>query len=73
LRPFDETGIEATKAPIMIRVAPGGQYFTQDIVQSLGLPSTFLGWLSISSDNPVSIYNHRLMGDTGAIVPFRPR
>jgi len=71
---FDADGTPVLATPVRIRVAPGGQAFTEDIVTRLGLPSTFFGSMKIGSDAPVLVFNQqRTDGGTDAIVPVYPR
>jgi hypothetical protein len=73
LTAFNAGGTQATATPLVVQLAPGGQFFTDDIVSTSGLSSIFVGWMSISSDAPVAIYNHRRTGDLGAVVPVHTR
>ena len=50
-------------------VAPDGQYVTEDLAVSMGLPPVFLGWVQIQSTGTVLVHNHRRTGTAGGIVP----
>jgi hypothetical protein len=63
----------APLAPLVVTVSPGGQFFTENLAQSMGLPPVFYGWVSVRASAPVSIYNHRRAGNTGSTVPIRAR
>jgi hypothetical protein len=55
--------------PLVVTVAPNGQFFTEDAAGAMGLPPVFLGWISVRSDVPVLVYNQRRSGDAGDAVP----
>jgi hypothetical protein len=55
--------------PLTVTVAPNGQYFHDNLALDLGLPPVFLGSVTVQSDVPVLVYNHRMTGDGGSAVP----
>ncbi len=74
LLPFNANGTPALAAPVRVQVAGGGQLLTEDIVGLLGLPPTFAGSLTVSSNAPVVVFNQELAADnTGAVIPVRSR
>ena len=51
-----------------------GQFSTDDIAGFLGLPPTFSGSMTVSSDAGVVVFNQERTSDnTGAVVPVHPR
>jgi hypothetical protein len=66
---FNAGGTPTSATPFVVQVAPGGQFFTDDIVTAAGLSSIFVGWMSISADAPVALYNQSRTADTGAAMP----
>jgi hypothetical protein len=68
IAPFNATGGPPAQ-PLLVTVAPNGQFFTEDLAGAMGLPPVFLGWVSVRSDVPVLVYNQRRSGDTGDAVP----
>jgi hypothetical protein len=72
LAPVNASG-GAALTPLLVTVAPGGQFFTENLAQTMGLPPVFYGWVSVRASAPVSIYNHRRAGNTGTTVPIRAR
>jgi hypothetical protein len=67
---LNASGAPASAQPFVVSLAPNGQYFTEDLGGDLGLPPVFFGWLTVQSDVPVLVYNHRRTGDAGDVVPF---
>lgn len=65
---FNATGGSAT-TPLVVTLAPGGQFFSDNLARDMGLPAVFLGSLAVSSDSPVVVYNHRRTGQSGSAVP----
>jgi hypothetical protein len=59
----------APTAPFVVTLPPNAQFFTEDLVSAMGLPPLFLGSLTVRSDVPVLVYNHRRSGDTGDVIP----
>lgn len=69
LTAFDASGATALAAPLVVTVAPNGQYSTEDLANDIGLPAEFLGSVGVRSTAPVLVYNHRRMGQGGSTVP----
>jgi hypothetical protein len=67
---FNATGSPATSHPLVVTLAPHGQFFTANLAAAMGLPAVFLGWVAIQSDVPVGVYNHRRTGTVGSVVPL---
>jgi hypothetical protein len=63
------TGSPATSVPFVVTLQPHAQFFSANLALDMGLPPVFLGSLSIQSDAPVLVYNHRQIGDGGSVVP----
>jgi len=63
------TGSPATSVPFVVTVPPNGQFFSDNLALDMGLPPVFLGSVTIQSDVPVLVYNHRQIGDGGSTVP----
>jgi hypothetical protein len=63
------TGSPATPVPFVVTIAPHAQYFHDDLALDMGLPPVFLGSVTVQSDVPVLVYNHRMTGDGGSAVP----
>jgi hypothetical protein len=59
----------AAGPPLVVTVPARQQYFTENLIAAMGLPTVFLGSVNVRSDAPVLIYNHRRTGDLGATVP----
>ncbi len=68
LAAINATGGTPTQ-PFVVTLPPNAQFFTEDLVSAMGLPPIFLGSLSVRSDVPVLVYNHRRSGDTGDVIP----
>ncbi len=73
LMPFNANGTPARPTPFAVSVVGRGQFFTEDIVTEMGLGPLFFGWMTITSDAPVIVYNQRRNGEGGAAVPVLPR
>ena len=56
-------------APFVLKLPPNAQFFAEDLVSAMGLPPLFLGSLTVRSDVPVLVYNHRRSGETGDAIP----
>jgi hypothetical protein len=67
LTAFNATGSVA--GTFSVTVAPDGQYVTEDLAVSMGLPPVFLGWVQIQASGTVLVYNHRRTGTAGGTVP----
>jgi len=67
LTAFNATGSVA--GTFSVTLAPDGQFFTEDLGSSMGLPPVFLGWVQIQASSAVLVYNHRRTGTAGATVP----
>ena len=67
LTAYNATGAQA--ASLTLHIVPNGQFFTDNLAQSMDLPPVFLGWVTVQSTSPVVIYNHRRTGASGATVP----
>jgi hypothetical protein len=67
---FNATGAAATSHPFIVTLAPHGQFFSDNVAATMGLPSVFLGWVEVQSSAPVGVYNHRRTGTVGATVPL---
>jgi hypothetical protein len=66
------TASNATGSPaatLVVTVAAHGQFFSDDLARDMGLPPVFLGSVTVASDVPVLVYNHRMTGDGGSAVP----
>jgi hypothetical protein len=66
---FNATGSAASDHPLVVTLAPHGQFFSDNLAATMGLPPIFLGWVAVQSDTPVGVYNHRRTGTVGAVVP----
>jgi hypothetical protein len=68
------TAVNATGSaaglPLVLTLAPSGQFFSDNLARDMGLPPIFLGWVTIQSTSSVVIYNHRVAADGGATVPI---
>lgn len=67
LTAFNATGSVA--GTFSVTVAPDGQFFTENLGASMGLPPVFLGWVQVQASGTVLVYNHRRTGTAGATVP----
>jgi hypothetical protein len=67
---FNATGQAATSHPFIVTLAPHGQFFSDNVAATMGLPSVFLGWVEVQSSAPVGVYNHRRTGTVGSAVPL---
>jgi hypothetical protein len=66
---YSATGGPASSHTLDLTLAPHGQFFSDNVAATMGLPAAFIGWVSIQSSAPVSVYNHRRTGDVGTTVP----
>jgi len=73
LLPINADGSAALLDPLVVSVVGGGQFFTEDIAGSMGLPTPFFGWVVVKASAPVAIYNQARSSMTGAVMPVRPR
>jgi len=73
LRPFNRDGTPARAEPFVVEVVAGGQFFTDDIVAAMGLPSEFFGWLVVNANAPVAVSHQRKAGNTGMVMPIYRR
>jgi hypothetical protein len=69
LVPYNASGSPATSQPFVVTLAPNGQFFSDDLVTDMGLAPVFFGWVTIQSNQPVTVYNHRRSGQGGTTVP----
>ncbi|HEY0476340.1 MAG TPA: kelch repeat-containing protein [Kofleriaceae bacterium] len=67
---YNATGSAASSHPLVVTLAPHGQYFSDNLAAAMGLPAVFVGWVAVQSDLPVGVYNHRRTGDVGSVVPL---
>jgi hypothetical protein len=67
---FNATGSAASNNPLVVTLAPHGQFFSDNLGADMGLPYAFIGWVAIQSDLPVGVYNHRRTGTVGSVVPL---
>jgi hypothetical protein len=67
------TAVNATGSaaglPLVLTLAPSGQFFSDNLARDMGLPPVFLGWVTIQSTSSVVVYNHRVSADGGATIP----
>jgi hypothetical protein len=70
LASFASTGGPPTSHTLDVTIAPHGQYFTDNLGAAMGVPAAFIGWVSLQSTAPVSVYNHRRTGSVGTVVPI---
>jgi N-acetylneuraminic acid mutarotase len=66
---YNATGSPASDHPLLVTLAPHGQFFSDNLAATMGLPTVFLGWVAVQSDIPVGVYNHRRTGTVGSVVP----
>ncbi|HEY0482445.1 MAG TPA: kelch repeat-containing protein [Kofleriaceae bacterium] len=64
---YNASGSQA--ATFNVTLAANGQFFTENLAATMGLPPVFLGWVAVQSSSPVVVYNHRRTGDSGSTVP----
>jgi len=74
LMAFNPDGTPALFDPVTVQVVGGGQFFTDDLAGFLGLPSGFLGSLTLNSNVPVLGLNLERIGSAGGFAaPIHPR
>ena len=67
---YNATGSAASSQPFRVTLAGHGQFYTDNLAATMGLPLVFVGWVTIESDVPIGVYNQRRTGDAGSAVPL---